>query len=212
MPPALPTGTLQVQREFDGKHNKVPMVTLDHLHSRLGAHRATPADMTGRIQAAVALVLAPGGSGIELLLIRRAEVDGDPWSGQMGLPGGRREDQDADLLATACRETAEETGIEIGSAELIGVLDDIAPTTPILPPIAVRPFVFSLPVTPRVRPSREVADFVWEPLSDIVRSEGETEVTILGAPQIRPAFVLGSNAVWGMTHRILNNLIDITLR
>jgi 8-oxo-dGTP pyrophosphatase MutT (NUDIX family) len=189
------------------------MVTLDHLQARLAAHHATPADMTGRTQAAVALVLAPGSSaGLELLLIRRAEVDGDPWSGQMGLPGGRREDQDANLLATACRETAEETGIDIGSDGLIGVLDDIAPTTPILPPIAVRPFVFALPDTPMVRPSREVADFVWEPLGNIVRSEGQTEVVILGAPQIRPAFVLGPNAVWGMTHRILNNFIDITLR
>jgi 8-oxo-dGTP pyrophosphatase MutT (NUDIX family) len=186
------------------------MVTLDHLQVRLSQHHAKPADMTGRAQAAVALVLAPGGqAGPELLLIRRAEVDGDPWSGQMGLPGGRREDQDADLVETACRETEEETGIELHSTRLIGVLDDIAPTTPILPPIAVRPFVFALSNMPAVTPSREVASYVWEPVVHILRSAGETEVEILGVLQTRPAFVLGPNAVWGMTHRILSNFIDI---
>jgi 8-oxo-dGTP pyrophosphatase MutT (NUDIX family) len=56
-------------------------------------------------QAAVALVCVPDPDAI--LLIRRSERAGDPWSGQMGLPGGRRDSSDRDLLATAVRETEE---------------------------------------------------------------------------------------------------------
>lgn len=188
----------------------IRMVTIDRITASLERHEARPADMTGRAQAAVSLVLVPGrDAGPELLLIRRADVEGDPWSGQMGLPGGRREDIDADLLETAMRETEEETGIALRDGALIGVLDDLAPMTPILPPIVVRPFVFALPGTPDVTPSQEVADHVWEPLVGIVRSAGETEISILGVPRTMPAFLLGPNTVWGMTHRILNNLIDI---
>ena len=187
------------------------MITLEQIDRRMRVHRPQPADMTGRAQAAVALVFVPGsGAGPELLLIRRAEVDGDPWSGQMGLPGGRREDADADLVATARRETQEETGIALDGDALVGVLDDLAPMSPVLPPIVVRPFVFVLPAVPRIVMSREVAGYVWEPLPSIVDSAAETEIVIMGVRRTMPAFQLGENTVWGMTHRIINNFIDIT--
>ena len=93
------------------------------------------------IWAAVAVVLAPEPESV--LLIRRAERAGDPWSGHMALPGGRRRSRpDHDLVATAIRETAEEVGLALGPEQLIGALDDVVPRTPVLPPIAVRPFVF----------------------------------------------------------------------
>ena len=65
-------------------------------------------------QAAVALVVAPDPSAI--LFIRRATRDGDPWSGQMALPGGKSDLADADLRATAIRETSEEVAISLESA------------------------------------------------------------------------------------------------
>jgi 8-oxo-dGTP pyrophosphatase MutT (NUDIX family) len=186
------------------------MVTLDYVRTCLDAHRPQPADATGRAQAAVSLVLVPGANaGPELLLIRRAEVRGDPWSGQMALPGGRREKTDVDLLATACRETEEETGIDLRHGTMIGVLDDLAPSTPVLPPIVVRPFVFTMSEAPKVTASPEVADHLWTSLDAVVSSAGETVVRIRGVSRTMPAFLLGANAVWGMTHRILSNFIDI---
>ncbi len=65
-------------------------------------------------RAAVALVLRDAGpGGIELLFIRRAEHEKDPWSGHMGFPGGRAEPGDAGLEGTAVRETLEETGLDL---------------------------------------------------------------------------------------------------
>ena len=63
--------------------------------------------------AAVALVLRPGTGGLEALFIKRAEHPDDPWSGHVGLPGGRAEDSDPGLVHTAVRETEEEIGLRL---------------------------------------------------------------------------------------------------
>jgi 8-oxo-dGTP pyrophosphatase MutT (NUDIX family) len=51
--------------------------------------------------------------GLELLVIRRAENELDPWSGHMALPGGGREPGDESVYDTARRETLEEIGIDL---------------------------------------------------------------------------------------------------
>ena len=114
---------------------------------------------TGFSPAAVAVVCVPDPDAI--LLIRRAERAGDPWSGQMGLPGGRSGSEDADLLETAIRETAEEVGLGISRAQLVGVLDDLTPRTVLLPRIMVRPHVFLLEGRPPLIPNHEVAAAYW---------------------------------------------------
>jgi len=70
--------------------------------------------------AAVAIILTPQPDSI--LLIRRADRSGDPWSGHMALPGGRREAGDSDLAGTAIRETAEEVGIRLRPEDLHDIL------------------------------------------------------------------------------------------
>jgi 8-oxo-dGTP pyrophosphatase MutT (NUDIX family) len=113
-------------------------VTLEVVRRRL-ARAPRQVDATPLIRwAAVAIVIVPEPDA--LLVVRRAERAGDPWSGQMALPGGRRAEGE-DLLFTALRETEEEVGLVVPPEALLGVLDDVAPLTPMLPPIAVRPFV-----------------------------------------------------------------------
>lgn len=156
--------------------------------------------------AAVAAVLVPGPD--ELLLVRRAERPGDPWSGQMALPGGRQ-DGGEDLLFTAIRETAEEVGIHLPPEALLGVLDDVAPRTPVLPPIAVRPFVFRLDERPRLRPNAEIADSAWVPLDLLLAPEIRALVEVdsrLGRLLV-PAYRLEAGTVWGMTERIVSDLL-----
>lgn len=185
-------------------------VTFGRIRERLAELEPERPDRTGRREASVAVVLAgPADADVELLLIRRAVVEGDPWSGQMGLPGGRREPRDADLLGTARRETLEETGIALPLESLLGELHELAPTTPVLPPVVVRPYVFGLPTRPATRTSHEVAAVVWVPLKELPRTERVTSVTVRGVERTVPAFVVGRHVVWGMTHRILKPLINL---
>lgn len=184
-------------------------ITFDTIRRRLAARRPARPDPIGRDEAAVAVVLAAADGGLELLLIERAERSGDPWSGQMALPGGRREPQDADLLGTARRETHEETGIALPRTALLGELDDLAPKTPMLPPIVVRPFVFGLERRTAVHPSPEVAGFIWVPLDALRGREQLATVLIRGRPQAVPAYRIERHVVWGMTHRIIKPFLEL---
>ena len=42
-------------------------------------------------RAAVAIMVREARAATEMLMIRRATREGDPWSGHMGFPGGRRD-------------------------------------------------------------------------------------------------------------------------
>src|SRR3989475_665994 len=121
-----------------------PLITLAAVRRALRGHWGTPAVAPDARPAAVALVVIEGADGAEVLLIRRAVRAGDPWSGQVALPGGRREPTDRDLLATAIRETREDTGIVLLRGEPLAGLDVLATVTAVLPPVVVRPFVFAL--------------------------------------------------------------------
>ena len=157
--------------------------------------------------AAVAVILVPDPDA--LLLVRRAERSGDPWSGHMALPGGRR-DGEEDLLFTAIRETEEEVGLLLPPESLVGVLDDMAPRTPVLPPIAVRPYVFRLERRPTLGAhSDEIAASLWVPLSLLLDDAqyAMTEVMVRSQRMQVPAFRLAEGTVWGMTERILSDLL-----
>ncbi len=184
---------------------------LERLRQRLVTHAPERATGSGRIEAAVAIVLVPTESDdLELLFIKRADEPGDPWSGQMALPGGRREEGDSDLLTTARRETLEETDVALGPESLLGELDDLAPVTPVLPPVVVRPFVFGLEEKPSIAPSPEVALYVWTSLGELGRKAAQSRVTVRGADLTVPSYLVGPHIVWGMTHRIISRFIDLT--
>lgn len=185
--------------------------SLDRLASALHVRIATEIDLPPQAQAAVALILAPRveDSGLEALLIRRAERAGDPWSGHMALPGGRREPSDVDLIATACRETREETGLDLGEARVLGRLDDLRPIRQSERVLAVRPFVFALPVARAPRPSAEVAESLWIPLDELRRGAGEVWVEHRGTPLRVAAFRHGERIIWGMTQRALAALLEL---
>ena len=127
----------------------------------------------------------------------------------MALPGGRREPGDADLVTTAMRETAEEVGIELTWGNLLGVLEDVVPRTPVLPPIAVRPHVFRLGAVPGLSLNDEVASATWLSLEALAaRWRAEVVVEVAGTSRVTPAFVMPEGVVWGMTERILRDLLD----
>lgn len=183
---------------------------LHRLAASLAALRPIVANDANAIWAAVALVLVPAPDS--LLLIRRAERPGDPWSGQVGLPGGRREPNDPDLLETALREAAEEVGLRLARGTCIGTLDDVAPRTPVLPPVVVRPFVFVLPARPELILNPEVASAHWVEVDRLHSPQTirPYSISIRGEARTFPAYHLDDLVVWGMTERILTRLIQVT--
>lgn len=170
-----------------------------------------PAPGAPRIQAGVALVLREP-DPVDLLLIKRAESPRDPWSGHMALPGGRLEVGDAHLLATAMRETREETGVILeGASTWLGTLAPLNPVSKRLPPISVVPHVFLAPAAAEAYvASREVESVHWVPLAEL-RSEAvreEVEITFPdGGSRVFPCYRVDGQIVWGLTYRILTDFL-----
>jgi len=187
--------------------------TLQEARINLRDYRPTEIPLeVGMIPAAVAVILHDGDDGLEALFIRRAVRAGDTWSGQIAFPGGRRDPGDADLRATAIRETMEEVGVDLSAAERLGVLDDLYPRTPVLPPVVVRPFVFALTARPTIVAGPEVQDTFWVSFRALQApaAQGEVIVDHPGIPRrVLPAYTLGNRTIWGMSERILTPLISL---
>lgn len=165
----------------------------------------------GAPRASVALVLRPAVDDLELLLIRRAEREGDPWSGHMALPGGRADPADADARATAVRETQEEVGLALADGVELGALDEVAPFSR-ASPIIVSPFVFAVAGGTPVTPNHEVAAAVWIPIGELRAKEAITEyLHPLGVGAAVPFPALGTRGyvIWGLTHRILTRFLEL---
>jgi 8-oxo-dGTP pyrophosphatase MutT (NUDIX family) len=180
------------------------------IRARLEAYQpklaATGAE--GQSLAAVSLVfLAPETGPAELLFIERALREGDPWSGHMAFPGGRRDRADADLVATSLRETREEVGLELGRP--IARLDDFANAR--AGALVVAPFVYQLESRPTLRPNREVQSTVWIPVPWLVHPDAAVDYEIARESQKMtfPAVRYDRYTVWGLTYRILVNLFQV---
>ena len=162
--------------------------------------------------AAILLALRARADGEpELLMIKRAEAEGDPWSGHIACPGGRMEPGDHDLAVTAVRETLEETGVDVTrDGRLLGHLDDISPRTPLLPLILIRPFVALVRAGVEIVPSREVAAAFWVPVSALREHSAWRigNVSIGGAMREVSVFQHGEYTVWGLTERVLRQFLD----
>jgi len=162
--------------------------------------------------ASVAVILRPATDTHEILLIRRGESPRDPWSGHMAFPGGRRDSKDLSLLDTARRETLEETGIVLETAgEVLGRLPAVSPLSKRLPPLAIVPFVFSVPAeTPALSLTIEVADTHWVPIGHFLDPASHTVHRYDAGESVLtfPAFALEGRTIWGLTHRILEDLLQ----
>jgi len=187
--------------------------TLQEARITLRDYRPTEIPLeAGMIPAAVAVILHDGDEGLEALFIQRAVRAGDTWSGQIAFPGGRRDPGDADLQATAIRETMEEVGVDLSAAEPLGVLDDLYPRTPVLPPVVVRPFVFALTARPTIVVGPEVQDAFWVSFRALQApaARGEVIVDHPGIPRrVLRAYTPGNRTIWGMSERILTPLISL---
>ncbi len=162
-------------------------------------------------KAAVAIIvqLAPQTKELQMLLIKRNAREGDPWSGQMAFPGGRYSENDESLLETAIREVREEIGFDLPKFWILGALDDVVASSLA---IRVRPYLAlaSDQVSVRINPN-EVESFVWIPLSFFIdrRNLRPYDISRFGQTLVVPSYnFVGNFVIWGMTLRIIENLIS----
>jgi 8-oxo-dGTP pyrophosphatase MutT (NUDIX family) len=183
---------------------------IDRLAAHLRDHPPAAASEPERLRAAVALCVVPDPDAI--LIIQRAAHPDDPWSGHMGLPGGRAESYDADLVATAIRETEEELGVTLDRSMLVGALDDVYPRSVVTSPFLVRPFLFSLPNRQSLRLSDEVAWAEWLPIARLLDRDTYQSVTLTIGDVSRTVqgYVLNpEQLIWGMTERVLTPVLEV---
>ncbi len=159
-----------------------------------------------RLEASVAMVLLDADrNGPSALLIQRAEQVGDPWSGHMAFPGGRRDPHDPSAAVTAAREAREEVGLRL--PEPIGRLDDFFGTrNPRVGEVCVTPFVYALEAAPDLKPNHEVRSTVWIPLRWMLDPASAVAYRITrpdGSAESFPAIQYQDYRVWGLTYRIL---------
>jgi len=191
-------------------HNEEVPDRLDIRDVRRAMGTVRPVDIRDRTRrAAVSAILREAGSDLEVLLIRRATREGDPWSGHMALPGGYSAPADADLLRTATREAREEVGLDLDlSGEYIGRLDDLEPARRF--DISVRPFVFAISSPTRLELSSEVEEAFWVPLLPLASGarSASFEFSHEGQTLELPAWDIEGRVVWGLTYRVLELLLE----
>lgn len=164
------------------------------------------AELAARPAAAVLAILRPRGGSLDVLIGHRARREGDPWSGHMGLPGGRHREEDGSLLGTALRETREEVGLEVDPDR--EVLGHMAPRSPgNRPAMVVVPFVAYLARDARPGTSTEMEETFWVPLDVLPGSATRTRVlTSIGELTV-PAYAWRGQTIWGFTYRVLEELL-----
>ena len=186
-------------------------MTLDEIAQNLQQYQAQTVALADYRQAAVAMLLAPGTEEPEVLFIRRAEYEGDPWSGDVAFPGGGIEAEDADAQAAAVREVREEIGLQLQPEQFLGRLDDLAGA---YLPIQIACFVYRLDNKPRLKLNGEVVDTFWIPLSELLAPQRRREETFefRGSTRTNPIIDLTGYCdrfLWGITYRLFESFFRL---
>ena len=192
----------------------MPVPLLELLETRLSEHK--PGKKVWRRlmkRSAVAMMLQVRQGELHILMIKRAEREGDPWSGHMAFPGGRMDKADAHGFAVAVRETQEEVGLTLGEQDqCIGRLSDII-TRPKRGPfgMAVTPFVFRLEREVSFTPNEEVAEVIWVPLEFLLDGDNREKMQwkYKGVTMPLPCYMYEGRRIWGLSLMMLDELMDL---
>ncbi len=187
---------------------------LQLIENRLGDHKPGKARLRRlKTRSAVAMILQVRDGELQILMIKRAERVGDPWSGHMAFPGGRMDKSDANGYAVAVRETAEEVGLFLGPEdECIGRLSELnAKPQRGSFGMAVSPFVFRLDREVIFTPNYEVAEVVWVPLEFLTDEDNREEMIwkYKGAKIPVPCYMYEGRCIWGLSLMMLDELLDL---
>ncbi len=131
-------------------------------------------------------------------------------SGQVGLPGGKKEEEDHDFEATALRETEEEIGVLRSKIRVIKELTEV-----FIPPsnFVVKPYLGFTEERPQfqLQPD-EVEDIIEVYLQELLEDANTTvqQLSTSYASKIQvPAYKLQGQVVWGATAMMLSELKEL---
>lgn len=214
VPDLLRTRQVKVPTRSGRWHNSTmgASASLETIRRILARHGSPTDPGVARDQtAAVAAVLREASAGPDLLFIRRAEHPDDPWSGDMGWPGGRVDAGDGEPLTTAVRETREELCLDLDrDGALLGALPVVRTHLRLgQGPLWVAPFVFELTAAPTLVPNYEVQEAVWVPLPFLLEPSNRASFvwTGRGTPLRMPCYRYEGRLIWGLTLKILDDLL-----
>lgn len=190
-----------------------PSYSVAEISERLSTHEPVCYRATENTrQAATAIILHEGETETQVLFIKRASVNGDPWSGHMAFPGGHLDSDDQDLLDAAIRETEEEVGLCLTRSDLVCSLSHqrAAPRGRTIDMI-VAPYVFAVDAVPDFALSHEVAEVVWGSFQSMMTGlNHDTETRLMADADV--AFngyrLTRDHFVWGLTYRTLQSLFS----
>jgi 8-oxo-dGTP pyrophosphatase MutT (NUDIX family) len=185
--------------------------TLSALARELAARRRITLPRSDTTAAAVLVPLLAVDGALHVLFTRRA-ASLPHHQGQVAFPGGVVQPDDGDMEATALREAGEEIGLRPADVRLLGRLDDIetvASRFRITPVVGVAPHPYSWRPCPR-----EVDVIFTAPLRDLAAPGAEREELwdFDGHPRPIRSFAVADHTIWGATHRITRNLLDVLAR
>jgi len=171
----------------------------------LSVEDALSIDVRGRTDAAVLVPLYTSGSELHAVFTKRRD-DLRRHPGEISFPGGRYDEGERDLLATALREAEEEIGLP---ADAVDVLGGLQPTPTIATGYAVYPFVGMIEPGRAWTPSAgEVADVLELSLSDLLAGYARRRLVRRGLPIRTDTYLVDDHLIWGATARILADLFD----
>jgi 8-oxo-dGTP pyrophosphatase MutT (NUDIX family) len=171
----------------------------------LSADEAAQLEVRGRTDAAVLVPLYLQDGGLRAVFTKRRE-DLRRHPGEISFPGGRYDEGEAHLTATALREAEEEIGLPPEAVEILGALQ---PTPTIATGYAVYPFVGMIePGRTWTLSAREVAEVIEFSLADLLAGYGRRRLVRRGLPIRTDTYMVGDHLIWGATARILADLFD----
>lgn len=191
--------------------NSFQNMNLQNIATALATHRPEKRPANERGHAAVALLLRERGLAAEVLFIIRATHDRDPWSGNMGFPGGRLNQGQETPQQAAERETWEELSLDLTQARLLGRLDDLYGA---IMPVLVSCFVYQLRDAVALQPNHEIDTAFWCPLTRLLEPERHQQRTFFyrGAARTHPTVELlapEQPVLWGITYRLMRNFFAL---
>ncbi len=181
----------------------------DRLHTAIAAHQPVELDPAGHTAAGV-MILIEGPPEAERLVFQVRTHTVRHHRGEISFPGGRRDPEDPDLMATALRETHEEVGVPPEAVRILGQLDDtVTRSTNYL----IRPYVglVEAGASASVVARREVSELLHIPIAQLMDPACHIwwVEDRAGTIETTPAYQFNDHVIWGATARILGQFLQL---